>query len=173
MRQILFRFTAAFIGLVAISGEAQAQEDSLEVVIPSTEDAPINCIVPPNGFEVSDAFNGYISMPNSSAIILVQINNANYLKIAEGMNEEYCRENNFQFISSTDITSDHGVKGKIFKLGFMLEGDEWIRYMVFAGDLQKTIWMNVTYPRKLEELIEGEILKCVQTINLNPAGNEE
>ena len=141
--------------------------------MPTTEDAPINCIVPPAGFNVSDAFNGYISMPNSSAIIMMQINNANYLKIAEGMNEEYCRENNFQFISSTDITSDHGVKGKMFKLGFMLEGDEWVRYMIFAGDLQKTIWLNVTYPRKLEELIEGEILKCVKTINLNPEGNDE
>lgn len=173
MRQFLFRLSAAVIGLLAMSSEVQAQEDSLEVVIPSTEDAPINCIVPPAGFHVSDAFNGYISMPNSAAIILTQINNASYLKIAEGMNEEYCRENNFQFISSTDIISDHGVKGKMFKLGFMLEGDEWVRYMIFAGDLQKTIWMNVTYPRKLEELIEGEILKCVQTITLNPAGNEE
>lgn len=156
-----------------MSSAIHAQEDSLEVVVPSTEDAPINCIVPPAGFNVSDAFNGYISMPNSSAIILMQINNATYLKIAEGMNEDYCRENNFQFISSTDIISDYGVKGKMFKLGFQLEGDEWVRYMIFAGDLQKTIWMNVTYPRKLEELIEGEILKCVKTINLNPEGNDE
>lgn len=159
--------------IVFMAHSVVAQEDSLDVVLPTTEDADIHIITPPVGFEVSTAFNGYISMPNSSAIIMVQINNANYIKIAEGINEEYCNANSLKFISSTDIESIHGVKGKAFKMKFLLQGDEWIRYMVFAGNLEKTIWLNITYPLKLEELVEGEILKSIQTINLNPETNEK
>ncbi len=159
--------------LALFASSAFAQEDSLDVVLPTTEDASIRMITPPTGFEVSTAFNGYISMPNSSAIIMVMINNANYIKIAEGINEEYCSSNKLELLSSSSFESANGVKGRIFKMKFILQDDEWIRYMVFAGDLEKTLWLNITYPYKLEELIEGEILKSVQTINLNPESNEE
>jgi hypothetical protein len=122
---------------------------------------------------VSTAFNGYISMPNSAAIIMTQINNANYLKISEGMTEEWYAQNRLTYISSSSMTSDSGVKGKMFKSSFILEGDTWIRYMVYAGNLEKTIWLSITYPLKLEELIEGEVLKSLQSLDLNRATDEK
>jgi hypothetical protein len=160
--------------ILLFSGFLRAQDDdSMRVVIPSTENASLNILIPPAGFEVSTAFNGYISMPNSSAIIMTQINNANYLKIAEGMTDEWYVENRLTFISSGDVKSDFGVKGKFFKSSFELQADTWIRYMVYVGDLEKTIWLSITYPSKLEELIEGEILKCLQTIDLNRVSDEK
>ena len=171
MKRLFIALTQSLFTLMIVFA-ANAQEDSLEVVVPSSQEADVRCIVPPAGFEVSTAFNGYLSMPNSAAIIMMQINNANYLKIAEGMTEEWCTANNLKLLSSSTLESDHGVKGRIFKLSFMLEGDEWIRYMVFAGDLEKTLWLNITYPYKLEELIEGEVLKSLKTVNLNPESDE-
>ena len=45
--------------------------------------------------------------------------------------------------------------------------------MVYVGDLNQTLWLAVTYPKMGEELVEGEILKCIQTINLNAVSDEK
>lgn len=150
------------------NADNQNYQDSVQYVEPQMVDPDLDMIVPPKSFVVSDAFNGYISFENSSAIIMTQINNSNYLKIAEGMNESFYKANNLNFISKEKFTSDNGVKGVMFKLWFELKGDKYIRYMVYSGDLEKTLWLNITYPQMLEELIEMEILESLKTINLNP-----
>lgn len=156
--------------LLAASGVvwSQVDSDSLQVVVPETVAADLNMIEPPATFEPSDAFNGYISLENSSAIMMTQINNANYLKIAEGMNDEFFAKNKLNFISEENFVSEHGIKGIIYKFWFELKGDRYIRYMVYAGDLSTTLWLNITYPEMLQELVEMEILKSIETINLNP-----
>lgn len=159
---LIFLLTSSLIGW------GQINQDSLKVVVPKEVIADLNMIEPPATFNPSDAFNGYLSIENSSAIILTQINNSNYLKIAEGMNDEFYAKNKLNFISKDSFVSDNGVKGVIFKLWFELKGDKYIRYMVYAGDLSTTLWLNITYPQMLEELVEMEILKSIQTITLNP-----
>ena len=74
----------------------------------------------------------------------------------------------FNFISKEKFVSDHGVKGIQYKFWFELEGNKYVRYMVYAGDLSTTLWLNITYPKMLEELVEMEILKSIKTITLNP-----
>lgn len=150
------------------NSEDQNYEDSVKYSQPEMVQASLDLIVPPKSFVVSEAFNGYISYENSTAIIMTQLNNANYLKIAEGMNDAFYKANNLKFISKESFTSDNGIKGVMFKLWFELKGDKYVRYMVYAGDLEKTLWLNITYPEMLEELIELEILKSVKSIKLNP-----
>ena len=99
---------------------------------------------------------------------MTQINNANYLKIAEGMDDSFYAKNNLNFISKESFTSENGVKGISYKFWFELKGDRFVRYMVYAGDLSTTLWLNITYPEMLQELVEMEILKSINTINLNP-----
>lgn len=147
-------------------------DDSLKVVVPSQEYADLSMMTPPQSFVVSEAFNGYISYQTSSAIIMTLINDAVYLKIAEGMNEDFYAKNKLTYISDEKIETDHGYKGHAFKLSFELEGDEWIRYMVYIGDLEKTLWLNITFPKLVEELVEGEILKSIQSVNINPETEE-
>lgn len=141
--------------------------DSVEYLKPETVEPSLDLIIPPKSFTVSDAFNGYISLENASAIIMTQINNSNYLRIAEGMNDEFYRKNKLNFISKEKFTSNNGVKGIMFKLWFELKGQKYLRYMVYAGDLEKTLWLNITYPQMVEELVEMEILKSIKTIKLN------
>lgn len=143
-------------------------QDSVQYLKPEMKDPNIDMIDPPESFVVSEAFNGYISYESSAAIIMTQINNANYLKIAEGMNESFYKANKLNFISKKKFVSDNGVKGVMFKLWFDLKGNKYIRYMVYSGDLEKTLWLNITYPQMLEELVEIEILDSLKSINLNP-----
>lgn len=146
----------------------QVDSDSMKVVVPETVQAELTMIEPPATFKPSDAFNGYMSIENSSAIIMTKIKNANYLKIAEGMNDEFFAKNKLNFISKDSFVSEHGVKGITYKFWFELEGNRYTRYMVYAGDLSTTLWLNITYPEMLQELVEMEILKSIKTINLNP-----
>lgn len=155
------------------NSSSQEADTSLQYVQPSTEKADLNMIIPPSGFVVSDAFNGYLNISISTAIIMTQINNATYLQICDGMTNDFYDSNQLTYISDTSFVSDNGVKGHYYKLSFELDGNELIRYMVYAGDFEKTLWLNITFPKLLEELVEEEIIKSIQSITLNPETNEE
>lgn len=141
-------------------------------VVPTSENAPLSMLTPPDSFESSPAFNGYISYKTSSAIIMIQINEANYVALSDGITDDYLLENQLSFISRENIATTHGHSGVIFKLEFQLEGTEFIRYMAFIGDLNKTLWLNITYPKMLEGMVEEPIKQSILSVNLYPNGNE-
>ena len=39
--------------------------------------------------------------------------------------------------------------------------------MIFIGDTKRTLWLNITYPKDLEELIEKAVDESVKSTNLN------
>lgn len=180
--------SALFAGLLAIlmsfslaaqeettdpSADSQRNnEDSLSVVVPSKGVADLSLITPPEGFEPTDLFNGYMHSQASSGIIMTMVENANYIKISEGMTDDFFKQNGLEFISKEEFTSDNGISGIHYKFSFTTSEVPFIRYMVYAGDLNKTLWLNITYPEKLEGLIEGEILKAIQSIKLNVEKDE-
>ncbi|PWH86633.1 hypothetical protein [Brumimicrobium oceani] len=165
MKSILLILLALIISSLS---SAQTDDEKLDRKEPESVSANLEMIVPPETFVPSDAFNGYISIENASAIIMTQINNVNYKRVSEGMDEEFYELNQLNFISKESFVSDYKVNGVIYKLWFELKGDRYIRYMVYAGDLSKTLWLNITYPEMLQEIIEMEVLKSINTINLNP-----
>lgn len=144
------------------------QDDSLEVIVPTQEYANLKMLTPPEGFEISDAFNGYLSLQTSSGIIMTMIRNAVYLRIAEGMNDEFYAKNQLTYISDTTIVTDAGYKGRVYKLKYTQKDNEFIRYMVYIGDLKDTLWLNITYPKMMEELVEDEILRSLKSVTLKP-----
>lgn len=148
-------------------------EDSMQVVVPQSVYADIRMMTPPAGFIVSTGFNGYINYQTSSAIQMTFIENAIFVKITEGMNEDFYKQNKLNYISDSTFVSQYGVKGHLYKLWFVLEGHTYIRYMVYAGDLKNTLWINITYPKMVEELVEDELIKSINTINLNPSVDEK
>jgi len=143
-------------------------QDSIIVVVPKQGPANLKMITPPEGFVVSDKFNGYIHYQTSAAIVMTMIENANFLNIEKGMTEEFFKKNQLVFLEKKDLVSDNGTKGIIYKFSFVLSGREFIRYFVYAGDMNKTLWLAITYPKHLESLVDAAILTCAQTINLNP-----
>ncbi len=177
MKKSIFQvFSFLFVLLtinIVVAQEVNIKEDSAKYIVPQSENADLKLIVPPSGFEVSTLFNGYIYLQGSSSIIMTLIEDVNYMKICEGMTDEFYKRNKLTYISDSKFTSVAGVKGRMYKFSFQIENDQYIRYMVYAGDLKRTLWLNITYPIKFEELIEGEMIKSINSINFKPTTDEK
>ncbi len=142
-------------------------------VEPSSVNADLSLIIPPEGFVVSEAFNGYIHYQMATAIIMTMIEGANYINIEKGMTEDFFKVNQLHFITKEKVVTDNGTKGLSYKFSFTLENTEFIRYMVYIGDLNNTLWMNITYPKMADELLSSEIEKVIQSAQLTPRKDEE
>lgn len=147
------------------------QEDP-EYAIPEQKLVDISILTPPVGFEDSPAFNGYISYQNGAAIIISLITNANYLKIDEGMTEKFFRDNKLTFVSKKEIETAEGVSGLYYTLSFNLENTDFVRHIVYIGDLKNTLWLNITYPKSVEALMEKEIVKSITSVKFKKLSND-
>ena len=170
---LVYAFSLFFVSTVCAQVDSLAQEGERQYVEPESFPASLGMIIPPDGFEVTDRFNGYIHYKTGSAIIMTLIKDATYLTISKGMTEEFFRQNKLTLISERKVLTDNGTKGVDYKFSFVLQDIDFIRHMVYVGDLNQTLWLAVTYPKMGEELVEGEILKCIQTINLNAVSDEK
>lgn len=172
-----FSFVIAFIiaalANISIAQVGQNQSDSIPVIVPTQRNADLGILIPPPCFIPAETFNGYLCLANGAAILMQIIDNVSYLSATRGMSDEFFKTNGFTFISVIDLKSNHGVKGKAYKLSYSHKDQDYIRYMVFAGDLESTIWLNITYMKVVEELMELEVLKSLQTLTLNPKDNEK
>lgn len=165
--------TLLLIFVCTVQSFVQAQDDSVstEALYKEPESYPVNLSVltPPEGFVVSDQFNGYIHYQAGAAIIMTLVKNVSYLHVAKGMTDDFYRENQLTKLNERAIVTDNGTKGIIYKFSFRLQETDFIRYMVYAGGLNETLWLSITYPKMVDELMEPEIIKSIQTINLRVA----
>ena len=180
MKLVLLKlFTLSLLLFIGVSCFAQEErtgndtrKDSLEVVVPTSSHADIKMLVPPVSFEPeTERFNGYFSHTTGAAIVMTMINNVNYLNLAKGMTEEWFANNGFTLLEEKSIVTDSGYKGRSYKCSYVHPENkevEMIRYQVYIGDLQNTLWLSITYSPLMEELLEDEILKSFQTVNLKP-----
>lgn len=161
------------VSLAQTDTSQAGQSDSLTVVTPEQKNADLNMITPPEGFEATDKFNGYLHSQASTAIIMTMIENSNYINMERGMTDEFFAQKQMTLVKKEEFTSDHGFSGLIYKCTFVLQEMNFVRYFVFAGDLNRTLWLNITYPLQMEGLVEGEVMKAIRSINLNPAKDEK
>ena len=150
----------------------QQNADSTKVIVPKQVQADIKMITPPEGFVVSDRFNGYIHYQAGAAIIMSMLENTNFINIEKGMTDDFFRLNQLVLIEKRNFESNNGNKGLIYKSTFVLNGKDFVRYFVYAGDLNRTLWLAITYPKAAEILVDSEILKSIQSINLKPSSDD-
>lgn len=150
-----------------------SQREEMQYTEPQSLPAELSMITPPEGFELTDKFNGYIHYKTGSAIIMTLIKDATYLMLAKGMTEEFFLQNKLTLISERKVITDNGTKGIDYKFSFKIQEIDFIRHMVYVGDMNQTLWLAITYPKMAEELVEDEVLKCVQTVNLSPTRDEK
>lgn len=170
--------TSLFVLFTAVTMAQEPTKDTTsriepQITEPQAQAGNLDMLTPPATFEVSPAFNGYLSKKTSSAIIVTLIEDVTFPLLADGMTPEFYAENKLKFISESDVKTSFGNLGKMYKSSFVLEGDEFMRYMVFIGDLEKTLWLNITYPAIVEPIVEAEIIKCIDSVNLNPVRDEK
>lgn len=169
---------ALFISLMALSqtdslNRVSYERDSMKVVMPEVVDASLSMLTPPEGFEVSTAFNGYISLGMSSAIIMTLIDHVNFEKLKEGMTAEYFERNKLTLINEEEFKTETGHKGISYKLSFILNDTDFVRYLVYVSEGDKTLWLNITYPKMVEDFVEIGIIRSIQTVNLNESRGDE
>lgn len=170
---LVYILSFLFVSTLNAQSDSLPREGEVKYAEPESFPASLKMITPPAGFEVTDRFNGYIHFKTGSAIIMTLIKDATYLTISKGMTEEFFQQNKLTLISERKVLTDNGTKGVDYKFSFVIQETDFIRHMVYVGDLNQTLWLAVTYPKMGEELVEGEILRCIQTINLNPVTDEK
>ena len=151
---------------------SQAVRDTVYVE-PSANDADLSLIIPPEGFVVSENFNGYIHYQMSSAIMMTLIEGTNYINMSNGMTEEFYATNKLHFISQEKVETRSGLKGLSYKFSFTVNDADFIRYMVYVGDLNNVLWLNITYPKMGDELLAPLVSETIQSAQLTPRKDEE
>ncbi len=138
--------------------------------IQETSSAPMQCpanlklITVPDGFIESSSFNGYIHLNSATSIVMTSIEHINFIRLCTGMTPEFFTQNGLTLVEERDFTSTNNVSGKYYKSHFVLNEMPHIRYIVFCGDLNRTLWLNITYPKLFEPIIEKEILEILNSI---------
>jgi hypothetical protein len=177
-----FRHSLSALLFVCTTLSSLAQEDSLRVMpkeaeptyeIPAPVKVNLSMITPPQEFQISPSFDGYINFQSSSAIMMTLIDNVNYVKIKESVNEDWFKSNGLTKISEKDFVSENGVHGSWYKSSFSVKETDFYRYTVFAGDLKQTLMLNITFPVNMKEIVENAILLSINSINFNPTNHEE
>ena len=164
MLYLFTRKSLLFLVILLNFSELRAQGDTIEVTtIPIKAD--LTFIQAPEGFVPTDKFNGYLHPTASASIVLSMINDVNFIHLEEGMTEEYFAQNQLTKIYQQRFTAESGLNGVMFKATFMLEELEMVRYIVFIGDLNKTLWVSTTYPAKFDPILEKELLHSFTTVD--------
>jgi len=170
--QILNKLSLLFL---LISGFSYSQNDTVYLE-PNPVPASLDLISVPSTFTASDKFNGYMDASSGASIIMTLIENISYPVLSKSVNADFEPQNNLHKMAEGSINANSGLKGVWYKYSFEVDAKmpqdstknmEFIRYMVFIGNLQKTLWLNITYPKMIDELMDPEMLNVFKSAHFN------
>ncbi|MFA5573995.1 MAG: hypothetical protein WC994_02950 [Brumimicrobium sp.] len=134
---------------------------------PEVSPAKLSFLAPPEGFVPSTDFDGYINVSIGGAILMSVIDNVPYSILKASMTDEFFKENQMVRISETALKISEDIQGVVYKCSFETQGHKFIRMIVYAGGLTKTLWLNVTYPEIMDEQLYAAMMRSFQSINLS------
>lgn len=163
--RILVLVYSIFLSFHSIGQVHSADSSANARVEPKAVLVDVSIMTPPEGFEVSDKFNGFISPKMGTAILLSQINGVSFVILKQAMTDTFFVQNNLTKLEVSNLITESGLKGVIYKCSFHTQNTDFIRYIVYAGDLTRTLWINATYPKIVEELMEPALMKSFKTLH--------
>lgn len=163
MKKLLLLFSFVIAVLSAVVAQAQSNSPANNGN-GGAKPAPLSMLTPPRSFAPSAEFNGYSSEATGASIILLMLDNIVYTTMEAAMTPEVFAQNKVEMLKKIAIETSSGLKGVAFKLSFTVNDITLIRYMVYVGDLEKTLWVNMNYPQINEDLVEDELLKSLNSI---------
>jgi hypothetical protein len=131
---------------------------------PNQCDADLRLITVPEGFVSATNFNGYIHLNTATSIVMTSVEHVNFLRLCAGMTPEFFSMNGLSLVEENEFTSDYNVSGRFYKAHFVIDKLPHVRYMIFSGDINNTLWLNITYPQMFEPLIGKEVPGIIQSI---------
>jgi hypothetical protein len=166
-----YRFLLALLVLCSFNIKTHAQITPVkENKTQANNPEPVQCaadlrlINVPEGFVSSTSFNGYIHLNSATSIVMTSIEHVNFVRLCAGMTPEFFTANGLTLVEEKGFTSSNNVSGRYYKSHFVLNEVPHVRYIVFSGDLNRTLWLNITYPQMFEPLIEKEITGIINSI---------
>lgn len=161
MKLTVFYFLFVFAASVTYAQE----RDSVQYIEPSTVPAKLDLYKAPDGFVQGTGFNGYIHALTQTTVVLTMIENTNYINVQKAMTDDYFAKNSMNKTKEFEVTCASGLKGIGYIAEFTLQGRKMIRHMVFIGDLNKTLWLSVTYPAENNALVESALIQSYNTVS--------
>lgn len=174
-KHILGCLIGAFVLVQPVFGQTDTTHtnpvanDSVSYTTPELTQPSVTCFTPPEGFQVSEAFNGYIHFKTSSTILIQYISDVAYTQITQNVDDEFFSRNNLTLISQENFQSTDGTSGVMYTSSFVLKGDEFMRIMVYMGDLNNTLWLNITYPKMVEGLVKDLMIESIKSVQFKLA----
>jgi|TARA_R110000737_G_scaffold98184_2_gene132443 hypothetical protein len=126
-----------------------------------------SCLTAPEGFETRDGFPGYINISTKSSIVLSLVKNKTLVDAEAAMSEEYFTKEKVTLVSKEQVETTNHEKGILYKFKFQINGEDWLRYSLFLGDLSNVLWVNANYMEKYKSVVEEELLRSILTTKFN------
>lgn len=139
-----------------------------EVLFPQTN----VYISPPKYFKPVENIHGFIHIPTMSSMTCTEIKGYHYTQLTEQLTSEYIASQNATLNSTEDIILDNQQPARLFYISFTIPAKDSLhkdtpfeRLMLFTGDMENTIWINVTYPQAVKRFVHNIILKSLKTVH--------
>lgn len=169
MTKLLF----TFLSILLFSAFSWAQEEPNAKVDSVTQQFPfpkevtpdLSVITPPVGFDTSGYFTGYINFKKGSAIMIHEMENADFTKVEEGITEDYFTQNNLTLIKKEKFVSTHNTNGLYYMSSFVNKEVKYIRIMVYAGSEKNLLVLDIVYPESAIESVEKGLLESINSLN--------
>ncbi|HOZ29346.1 MAG TPA: hypothetical protein PLL66_00345 [Bacteroidales bacterium] len=118
---------------------------------------------PPEHFLVSKEIPGLIHPGTSTTVQVQEITGTSYVMIQQAMTPEHFESQGVSLITSYPVKMLDGKTGIIYLVEFIVNGFNYERIMLFAGDYNNTIWINANYPKSAKELLQDILIKSLLT----------
>jgi len=118
---------------------------------------------PPEHFMVSEAIPGLLHPGTSTTVQVQEITGTSYVMIQQAMTPEHFESQGVHLVSATDVTMHDGKGGVLYLVEFTVNGFDYERLMLFAGDYNNTIWINANYPKSAKRILQNIITESLLT----------
>ncbi len=171
--------------LLALSGLMFAQEhmrdsspDLSDYFIRNIEEIPYDkhlvdtvpgfdiAIIPPEHFIFAEEIPGYIHPGTSASIQIKEIKGTSWPIIDRAMTPEHFKSQGVNFITREEVELKSGLSGVIYTVSFEAKGVPFERIMLFAGDYNKTIWINANYPVMVKKTVIKPIINSLMSADI-------
>ncbi|MEX0812928.1 MAG: hypothetical protein WD048_11985 [Chitinophagales bacterium] len=121
-------------------------------------------MVPPEGFELSNEFQGFIHLASSSAIQVTEHPGVNPAAMKFSFTEEVLEPQGITLEGKEEVKTNAGVPASLILVSFTVEGMDFERYIFITGDHNNMYIINANYPVMTKELIQDKMKESLLTV---------
>lgn len=154
------QYTLTLLIIFSNFGHSLLAQDEGRVSVPGSKIS----MVPPEGFELSQDFQGFIHLASTSAIQVTDRPGVSPVSLKFSFTKEVLEPQGITLISQEDVETNSGVPSTLVLVSFTVDGMDFERYIFITGDHNNMYIINANYPVMTKELIQDEMKKALLTV---------